>query len=111
MEFTVAQAIGLGCAGGLLPDVLRLVDGRYGPPPEYLGRAIFWTSLVILTLIGGLAAYLVQPASVAEALAVGFSAPEILSKLLRREPTPPSALPPNASAAAKPTSLRAWWSA
>ena len=79
------EAVALGCAGGALPDVLRLVLARHDDPPHHLIPRPFWISAALLVSLGGLATYLVSPSSVVEALAVGFSAPAILSRLLSRE--------------------------
>jgi hypothetical protein len=71
-----------GCLGGALPDILRLVAVRYRAPPKYLKVPFFWLSLLLLIGLGGLAAYLLQPERVVDAIALGFSAPEILSHAL-----------------------------
>jgi hypothetical protein len=76
------EAVGWGCLGGLIPDVLRIVRTRYGDVPVYLGKPFFWISLIILVALGGVMAYALAPSGIANALAVGYSAPSILSKLL-----------------------------
>lgn len=78
------EMVGWSCLGGVLPDVLRIVAARYGGPPKYLGQAFFWISLALLVILAGLTALLVNPTNRVEALAVGFGAPEIISKLLSR---------------------------
>lgn len=71
----------LGCIGGLLPDILRIVNNRHERDlPEYFGYKNFWLSIVLLTLLGGFAAYLLGAADVKQALAYGFTAPEIFSR-------------------------------
>lgn len=81
------QTIALGCAGGALPDLLRIIEHRHDPAPEYLKRGFFWVSLALLVGLGGTAAYLIAPLGVIDALAVGFSAPSLVSSLLgQKEP-------------------------
>jgi hypothetical protein len=76
------EILAWGCAGGVIPDVLRIIAARYDGPPTYLSSAFFWVSLVLLIIVGGATAWLVQPKDIVSALAVGFAAPEIISKLL-----------------------------
>ena len=82
------EVVSLGCLGGALPDILRIVKLRYEPAPAYLKRAFFWASLFLLLSLGGGTAYLVHPDKVIEALSIGYSAPGILSKLLSNEEPP-----------------------
>jgi hypothetical protein len=86
---TPVQAILWGCLGGLLPDVLRLIKLKYKGAPNYLFDWFFWVSVMLLIGIAALAVYLLSPARVIDAVAIGFSAPEILSKALgARAPRP-----------------------
>ncbi len=78
------EMVGLSCLGGVLPDVLRIIAARYDGPPKYLSKGFFWLGLVLLVLVAGVTAVLVQPKDTVGALAVGFGAPEIISKLLSR---------------------------
>ena len=72
----------LGAVGGLLPDGLRIIAaGRLGTMPGYLKTAIFWISLVLLAGIGALVVWLVGAGSPKEAIAIGFGAPELISRL------------------------------
>ncbi len=75
-----------GCGAGLLPDVLRLVNSRYesGPIP-YLRSWRFWVSLALLVPLGGLAAWLLDSRTPLQAVAFGYAAPELLSRVLSRE--------------------------
>jgi len=72
------------CLGGLLPDVLRMIAARHDGTPKYLLKPFFWISLVLLVGVAALAGYLSHPKDVISALAVGFGAPEIISKLVGR---------------------------
>ena len=49
----------LGCVGGIIPDVIRIVQNRREPSlPDYVKSANFWIGLALLLLLGGLAAWL-----------------------------------------------------
>lgn len=74
---------GFGCVGGLIPDLLRLIQGRYKPElPDYLKSVNFWIGLVLAVILGGFAAVWGGASDLLPALAYGFSAPEIITKLL-----------------------------
>ena len=76
----------LGVAGAAIPDLLRLVKGRYdGPLPTYLTSPSFFLGFPLLLGIGALAVYLGDPQSPKEALAYGFGAPELVSRLLSEQ--------------------------
>ena len=79
---TVMQTVLWGCLGGLLPDVLRPIGLRYKGAPDYLTKSFFWFGMVLLVAVAGLTAYLLSPTRIIDAIALGFSAPEILSKAL-----------------------------
>jgi hypothetical protein len=80
MDWTV---IGLGCLGGAIPDVIRLVQGRYNQDlPNYLRQPNFWIGFVLLIVIGGLAAWLGDATGLKEALAYGYAAPELIARFL-----------------------------
>lgn len=100
-------AIILGAIGGALPDALRLIEGRHGQMPSYLGSLYFWLSLVLLVIVGGAAGY-AQAAALPgpdddwiRALAVGYTAPSVVSKLLSDSSAMTRSL-------GRP-SLRSWW--
>lgn len=104
---TDAEIFGLGCLGGALPDVLRLIKGRHDGAPAFLRDWFFWVMFAGLVLLGGLAAFLGGADEPVEALAFGFGAPEVLSRALggpladwRQEP---------AQGATLFRSLRRWW--
>jgi hypothetical protein len=75
------EIFGLGCLGGLMPDILRLIRGRYDGAPKYLQTGFFWAMLIILALLGGGVAVGLAADSVKEALTFGFTAPEVISRL------------------------------
>jgi hypothetical protein len=83
MPSTSGAMILIGCAGGLIPDMLRIIKNRHEPQvPEYLRSVNFWMGLLLLVVFGGLAAWLGQAADVKQALAYGFAAPEFISRIL-----------------------------
>jgi hypothetical protein len=83
------QVVALGCAGGALPDVLRVIERRHKPMPAYLKRGFFWFGVGLLMALGGGASYLMEPSRPIDALAIGFSAPAIISSLLASKHPPP----------------------
>jgi len=94
----------LGVFGGALPDIIRIIKGRYEKKfPEYLKYPGFWAGFVLLIALGGLAAWLLGADNVKTALALGFSAPEIFSRLASRSDGPDQDRE-------APFKLRDWWS-
>jgi hypothetical protein len=79
---TTTQIVLSGCLGGILPDVLRLIGDRYRGAPAYLRQWFFWFSMFLLVGVAGLTTYLLSPSRIVDAIAIGFSAPEILSNAL-----------------------------
>jgi hypothetical protein len=95
----------IGCAGGLIPDVLRIIKNRYEPKvPEYLRSVTFWLGLLLLVIMGGLAAWLGEAANVKQALAYGFAAPEFISRILSG-----GEAGADATQGGGKLSLREWW--
>ena len=98
-----------GALGGLIPDAIRLVRSRHDPAlPPYLKSAGFYLGLVFCVVLGALASWMLGATDVRQALACGFSAPEILTRLLSKtDGVPRSALEP--AVARRPMALREWW--
>jgi hypothetical protein len=97
------QIILLGCVGGAIPDVIRFVQNRHEPSlPDYIKSGNFWIGLALLLVLGGAAAWLAQAQHAKEALAYGFAAPEVISRLLS---TPATGRGPGGGMA-----IRRWWS-
>lgn len=104
------EAAALGFAGGLAPDALRIIDARHEGPPAFLRSGFFWISLLVLGALGGGVAVLSHPSSPEAALALGYSAPSIVSALgAKGAPAPTSALEPRARRRDLLADLRAWW--
>jgi hypothetical protein len=73
----------LGVVGGAIPDVIRIIQNRYQAHlPDYLKTPSFWLGFVFLLLLGGAAAWIGGATDVKSALAFGFGAPELVSRLL-----------------------------
>jgi hypothetical protein len=107
----------LGGLGGVLPDVLRILNIiKSGQPLTGVFTWRLWVSLLILIPLGGFTAWLLEAATPIQALACGFSAPEVLSRILSDS----SNLPPpgghggptsfSTPGAAPAPGLRSWWS-
>jgi hypothetical protein len=95
----------LGLAGAALPDVIRLIKGRYdGPLPTYFSSPSFFVGFPLLVGLGALAVYLGQPSSVKEALAYGFGAPELVSRIFAQSGTQSGKQADRGS-----LTLRVWW--
>lgn len=74
--------ITIGCAGGLLPDILRIIKNRHDSElPSYVRMFNFWLGLVALVILGGFAVWVLGATQPREALIIGFTAPEVLSNL------------------------------
>jgi len=73
----------VGCLGGVLPDILRIIRNRLDPNlPAYLKSINFWVGLVLLVLLGGATAWILEAASAKDALVYGFASPQIISQLV-----------------------------
>jgi hypothetical protein len=72
----------LGASGGLLPDAIRFARQRYEGFPQWFRRPGYWVGLLVLVLLGALAAWLGEAKDWKAALAMGFAAPEVISRLL-----------------------------
>lgn len=72
----------LGCVGGLLPDILRIIRNRYRVQiPAYLRQTNFLIGVILLVLVGGLTAWILGSESAKDALIYGYASPQILSQL------------------------------
>ena len=84
---TTLEIFALGCLGGVIPDVLRLIKGRYDGAPEYLKTPFFWVMTIILMVLGGGVAVGLEAPGAKEALTFGFTAPEVISRLFGAKDT------------------------
>jgi len=50
--------------------------------PTYLKTGYFWIGLLLLVILGGLTSWLVGAQKIEEAVAYGFGAPEVISRLV-----------------------------
>lgn len=96
----------LGVIGAAIPDLLRLIKGRYdGPLPAYFASKSFLLGFPLLLSIGALAVYLGDPTGTKEALAYGFGAPELVSRLLSEQ----GAQQPGRQVDRGAVTVRGWW--
>jgi hypothetical protein len=87
-EFKVDMFL-LGCLGGLLPDILRIIKNRNQKNTlDCFRHFTYWLSLVLQVLLGGFAVYILSTASITKALAIGFSAPEVITSLVSKKEEP-----------------------
>ncbi len=92
-----------GLVGGLIPDLLRFVKYKYKKDfPSYLRYPTFWIGLVVSLALGALTAWLLSATTPLQAIACGFSAPEILSRVLSKRATAVDRGPDEFD-------LRKWW--
>ncbi len=72
----------LGCVGGVLPEVLRIIRNMHEVDiPSYLGKWGFWLGMILLILVGGVTAWALASANAKDALIYGYASPQILSQL------------------------------
>lgn len=77
----------VGCAGGVIPDLIRFAKSRYDTSiADYLKHWNFWLGLLVLVALGGLAVVFGDPATTTQALALGYAAPEFFSRLVAEQP-------------------------
>jgi hypothetical protein len=77
--------IALGAVGGLLPDAIRFAKQRQEGFPEWFRKIGYWVGLLVLVALGAFAAWLGQATNWQSALAMGFGAPELISRVLGSE--------------------------
>jgi len=95
--------IALGAAGGLLPDAIRFAKERHQGFPEWFKKGGYWIGLTVLVLLGALASWLGGADEWRAALAMGFAAPEVLSRLLATDE-------PQLKGDGEGFNIRYWWS-
>jgi hypothetical protein len=77
----------LGAIGGLLPDVLRVISNRYKTEfDDFYKKPPFWVGLTFLSALGAFIVFIQGTQGIIESLAIGFSGPQIVSKLLGAAP-------------------------
>ena len=65
----------VGCAGGVIPDLIRFAKSRYDTSiADYFKHWNFWLGLLVLVALGGLAVVFGDPATTTQALALGYAA-------------------------------------
>jgi hypothetical protein len=72
----------IGCLGGIVPDILRIIRNKYKADiPEYLKNVNFWLSIVCSVIVGGLTAWISGAGTAKDALIIGYASPSILAQL------------------------------
>jgi hypothetical protein len=73
--------VALGALGGLLPDAVRFAKKRQEGFPGWFRKPGYWVGLAVLVVLGALAAWLGQASNWQAAIAMGFTAPEVITRL------------------------------
>lgn len=104
----------VGAAGGLLPDAVRVFRERHDPAvPPFLKSPKFYVSLLIGVGLGALVTFLLAASNAKEAVAYGFAAPELLTKLAGSTKSPERTSVDRGAPQIKKRSLTIWewWAA
>ncbi|MDQ4125568.1 MAG: hypothetical protein M3134_08215 [Actinomycetota bacterium] len=81
MPLSDTTAFLFGCIGGLLPDVVKLIQSGTDMP-TYLKKPWWYVVLAITVALGGfVAGFLLEPNTRVDAVAYGFSALEIVRRI------------------------------
>jgi hypothetical protein len=103
------QLFVIGCAGGLIPDLIRFAKARYeASVADYFKHWNFWLGLLVLVALGGLAVLFGSPESKAQALVYGYAAPEFFSRLVAQHGLQPGL--EGVSPKSESFNVRRWWS-
>jgi hypothetical protein len=81
----------LGCIGGLIPDVIRLIkigDTGIYRLPDYLKSWFFYFILILQVSFGGFLIYILKIDDALQALVYGYAGPQIFTSLAARLITP-----------------------
>jgi len=95
--------MGLGVFGALLPDAIRFAQGRQDGFPRWFAKPGYWAGLFVLLALGAAAAYFGQPGDWKAAIAMGYGAPEFLSRLFAKDAV-------QVKGGADEFPVRRWWS-
>jgi hypothetical protein len=107
---TELQLIAIGCAGGLVPDLIRFAKARYDASvADYFKHWNFWVGLLVLVALGGLAVAFGSPETKAQALVYGYAAPEFFSRLVAQHGLQQPGLE-GISPKSETFNVRRWWS-
>lgn len=74
-----------GAGGALVPDVLKLINDRFGEPPAWLKKQHYWLGASLLVILGAVVAWLSAPARALDAAALGYAAPTIVAGLFGKK--------------------------
>jgi hypothetical protein len=92
-----------GIFGGALPEIIRIIRSRYTRGyPNYYKRFKYWLGTIFLLILGGLAAWLFMAHDVQSAIAFGYGAPELFSRIVASTEGPDRS-------GEESFSIRKWW--
>lgn len=74
-----------GAGGAIVPDVLKLINDRFGNAPDWLRRWHYWLGAGLLVLLGAAVAWFSGPTRPIDAAALGYAAPAIVAALLGKK--------------------------
>jgi len=101
-----AGAAAVGACGAVLHEASRWVSFRYEETlPTYLRKLHYWLLSAVLVVLGAALAGILEPEKAIEALAIGISAPALISRI-------GAAVPPKPELGIAPgdaVSLRNWF--
>lgn len=101
---TTAAAV--GAAGAVLHEASRWISFRYEETlPGYLRKLHYWILSAILVALGAVLAGILGPDKAIEALAIGISAPALISRIGATVPPKPEL----GIASGREVSLREWF--
>jgi hypothetical protein len=96
-----------GCIGALFPELVRI--GK-GPVQGVFSTPGYWIQLASQILLGALAAYFLGPTSIKEAITLGFTAPQIVTRVAAAPTPTPPVTPPAGGGGPATFSTQIWWS-
>lgn len=92
-----------GVFGGALPEITRIIRTRRTKIfPEYYKASKFWIGVLLMLALGGLAAWLLDAKDLQSAVAFGYAAPELFTRLSVNSTGADRSQP-------EEFTLRAWW--
>jgi purine-cytosine permease-like protein len=102
-----------GFVGGLIPDLLRFIRSRFSlKTANYLKSPKYWLSLLCMALLGAFVAWIFAAEDAKAAIAYGFAAPEIITRLASEKQGQlalTGAEPRRPEKGPEKLSLRSWW--
>lgn len=95
-----------GCIGALVPELIRI--GK-GPVDNVFSTSGYWVQLLAQIVVGAIVAYYINPKDVFEAFSLGFTGPQLATRLAAA-PTPAAPVSPPKGGGPSRFDPRIWWS-